>query len=192
MIVYSFQHKNVLANLIKYKIYNCTYASQYRNQAPILYSLLQELLYDKTSINSYPIFSWSVIEGEEAKNLSVENAVLNSYHKVNYDANNYVCLELDIPDKYIVEHDFFDFACYKADEEEQLVEEDELRDFVFNSKVSSYNVQACFPIIQLEWLKNAYEYNVSFEPYSYKIKDVKASRIYSSGNNISRMNVFDI
>lgn len=41
MIVYSFQHKNVLANLIKYKIYNCTYASQYRNQAPILYSLLQ-------------------------------------------------------------------------------------------------------------------------------------------------------
>ena len=192
MIVYSFQHKNVLANLIKYKIYNCTYASQYRNQAPILYSLLQQLLYNKTRINSYPIFSWSAIEGTEAKDISAENAVLNSYYKVNYDADSYVCLELDIPDKYIVEHDFFDFACYKSDEEEQLVEEAELRKFIFNSKTSHYNVQACFPIIKLEWLKNAYEYNVSFEPYSYKIKDVKTSRIYIAENNISIMNVFDL
>lgn len=192
MIVYSFQHKNVLANLMKYKIYNCTYVSQYRNHAPILYGLLQELLYDKTGINSYPIFSWSTIEGEEAKDISAEKAVLNSYHKVNYDMANYVCLELDIPDKYIVEHDFFDFACFKADEEEQLVEEAELRNFIFNSKASNYNVQACFPIIKLEWLKNAYEVDVSTEPYSSKITNVKASRIYSAENNISRMKVFDI
>ena len=190
MRVYSFQHKNVLDILLKDNIYECTIKSEYREQAPILYNALQDLLYSKTGISSFPIFCWSKIEKVKDMNIFSEDIILNTFFKVNFDQNTYLCLELDIPDVFVVEHDFFDFACYKADEEEYLVSASDLRKFIFDSVCSGENVQACFPIINLEWLNSAYEYSITFKDNSFKVKDIKFNKVYSKTNTINKMNSF--
>jgi len=91
-------------------------------------------------------------------------------------------LELDIPSNNVVLQDFLDFACFKADEEEELCGYSDLRKFIYSDSYSDLrDIQAIFPLIKLEWLSGAYklniEYDKEFSKY-LKIKCVSKIKLY--------------
>lgn len=177
MKIYSFQHKEVLKEIINNGVYKCEYVSEFRNQAPNLYKLLQEALYSKTGIDSFPIFGWSSIEGVN-ENSSINDVIMNTYYKIALDYENYVLLELEIPDKYVLEHDFFSFSGFKLDEEEELETEYDVKKFIYDATPTDYNIQASFPIIYSKWLKNAYSYKFKYaDDIKFKLSEIIVNKI---------------
>lgn len=178
MKIFSFQHKEVINQIITDDVYKCSYVSEYRKQSPILYAVLQEFIYKKTNIDSFPIFGWSKIENIDEMS-SIEDVILNTYYKVGFDSDNYILMELDIPDCYISQHDFYDFASFKLDEEEGLCGLDDLRNFIYsNISTDSINIQATFPVILKEWVTNVYSYSFSYQDeFKYKIENVYIKKL---------------
>lgn len=178
MKIFSFQHKEVINQIITEGVYKCSYVSKYRNQAPLLYGVLQEFIYKKTNIDSFPIFGWSKIENIDESS-TIEDVILNTCYKVGFDSSSHLLLELEIPDEYIIQHDFYDFASFKLDEEEGLCGLDDLRNFIYSDiSTNSINIQATFPIILKEWVTNVYSYSFSYQDkFKYKIENVYIKKL---------------
>lgn len=184
--VVSFQDKNVLDIILSKGEYRCSFISNYNRQAPILYDLCSELLENKTGIKSIPIFGWERIVTSDGvisrDRLSDSSSILLCNSKVPSLNSTCVMLELDIPSNNVVLQDFLDFACFKADEEEELCGYSDLRKFIYSDSYSDLrDIQAIFPLIKLEWLSGAYklniEYDKEFSKY-LKIKCVSKIKLY--------------
>lgn len=176
MRVVSYQHKSVLDTINKEGRYFCTYNSNYRSDAPKIYSYLQELVLDKTGIDSFPIFSYGLLINKDWKVIDLtnpsEDLIHWSWQKVSFDFEDYYFFFLDIPDDLIVSHDFYDFACFKVDEFECLVTDKQLKDFIFEDQIKvkdvpsvGRDVQTCFPYIDKSFIKGVYSFKVERELY---------------------------
>lgn len=153
MKIISFQHEKVLEKVINKGIYSCSYISQYHKEAPICYQFLKDKLKEKTGIECNPVFGWANINGLPMI-LNKESAT-RANEMVGFDENHYYIFELEIPDEFICIQDFYDFACFKTDEMENIP-------FTIPDTISIFNsrreLQATFPYIKREWILNVYKY----------------------------------
>lgn len=165
MVLMTFQHKNVVNVLNKQGKYYCEVNSLYSEEAPKMYQYLKELITEKTGVSSKPIFGWSRLL--DCQNNSIDlsspsyDSIYQAISKVPYHGDSYYLFILDVPDNLIVHHDFYDFACFKADEFEELCTDEDLKNFIYNSVISDKrDTQSCFPYIDKSFVIGVYEFCV--------------------------------
>lgn len=182
MRILTFQHKNILKDLDESGFYMCKYISDFSKESPMLYEELRMLLNEKTGLKANPIFGWAKLVGVEPLEVG-KDFLFSSLGKVNFDHSNYLLFELDIPDNLVCLHDFFDFACFKADEEEELCTRKALHSFIFYSHVfDNRDVQAVFPVIKKQWVRDIYKFVPKIE-HGYKVVDYEFSSILNKNPN---------
>lgn len=156
MKIISFQHKKVLDDILNNGIYRCEYISQFHKEAPKCYKYLRDKVYEKTNIDNNPVFGWANIIIDKKMEVDKET-ISRAYEMVPFEENDYYILELEIPNELLIVQDFYDFACYKADEMEGVYEpiSDKLLQLNYGREM-----QAVFPYIKKEWLINIYSYTM--------------------------------
>lgn len=188
MLIMSFQHKSSLDLIKSEGRYFCPIDSSYFKCTPKIYGYLREFIKEKTGIDSRPIFGWSNLisytsdEKGVFYSMDLFPASFNTVHaalmKVPFDGKNNIMYILDIPDELLVHHDFFDFACFKCDEDEDACTDDQLRDFIFNSDISwNRDIQTCFPYIDKSFIKSMYEFEVITGEFGVNVLDIKFKEI---------------
>lgn len=172
MLILTFQHKSVLDIVKRKGRYYCEIESDYSKESPMLYKYLRELIYSKAGIDSRPIFGWSALVDYSFKwfkeidsmvtlDLSKidERCFISACDKVCYNCNEYLAFLLDKPSELVVTHAFYDFAGYKADEMEDLVNEKEIRKFIYSECcLDGEDLQSAFPFIDKSFIKSVYSY----------------------------------
>ena len=201
MLIMTFQHKSSLNQIKSTGKYFCPVDSSYSKGTPKIYGYLREYIKEKTRIDSRPIFGWSNL----ISYTSDEKGVFHSMDlfppsftstkaalmKVPFDGKDNYMYILDIPEELLVHHDFFDFACFKCDEDEDACTDDQLRDFIFNSVVSWHrDIQTCFPYIDKSFIKGVYEFEVVTDEFSVQILDIKFKRINLEDEVVKQLNSF--
>ena len=188
MRILSYQHKCVIDAIENDGFYFCNYASEFSRQSPLLYEELRMLLNKKLGLFSNPIFGWAKLTDINPLKVN-EQFLKSSLSKVGFDCNDYYLLEMDIPDYIICLHDFYDFACFKADEEEGLCTREDLHQFVFNSKLSSdRDLQAIFPVIKKEWIVDIYSFKEEVKNGLYHEASYSYDSILKPGDNKNYLN----
>lgn len=188
MLVMTFQHKSSLEQIQSTGRYYCKVDSTYRKETPRIYSYLQELICNKTGIDSRSVFGWSNLisytSDGDGNHKPIKlfppsfESINAALQKVPFDGKDYYIYILDVPEELVVHHDFFDFACFKADEDEGICSDLELRDFIFNSDVSlARDIQTCFPYIDKSFIKKIYEFEVITDTFGVKTLDIKFNEI---------------
>lgn len=184
MIIISFQHKSSLEQIKNSGRYFCPIDSRYSIETPKIYSYLRELIKHKIDIDSRPIFGWSNLINytfDEYGNYNPINlyplsfeSIFSATQKVPFDGRDYYIYILDVPNELVVSHDFFDFACFKEDESEELCTDKQLKDFIFNSETSiSRDIQSCFPYIDKSFIKGIYEFEILKDEFGIRTIDIK-------------------
>lgn len=182
MRILTFQHKNIIEELNNYGHYICTYTSSFSKEAPMIYDELRMLLNEKTGIKANPIFGWAKLIDVEPLEVC-RDFFFSSLGKVNFDHNDYLLFEIDVPDSLVCLHDFFDFACFKADEEEELCTRKALHQFIFYSSIfDNRDIQAVFPVIKKDWIVNIYKFCPVIEN-GYSVRDYEFSSILNKNPN---------
>ena len=171
MIIMTFQHKSSLEQIKLTGRYYCKIDSSYKKETPRIYSYLQELIFNKTGINERPIFGWSNLisykSSEDGRHYPLDlfppsfDSIFAANQKVPFnDEDNYMYI-LDVPEDLLVHHDFFDFACFKLDEAEEVCSDKQLINFIFNPEFSDKrDIQTCFPYIDKSSTKGVYEFQI--------------------------------
>ena len=188
MLIMTFQHKSSLEQIKSTGRYYCQVDSSYKKETPKIYSYLQELIFERTGVDSRPVFGWSNLISYTSDENGVFHSMdlfppsFNSVHaalmKVPFDGEDNFMYILEIPEDLVVHHDFFDFACFKTDEDEGVCSDLELRDFIFNSEVSlDRDVQTCFPYIDKSFVKKVYEFELITDKFGVKTLDIKFNEI---------------
>lgn len=182
MRILTFQHKNIIEELNNYGHYICTYTSSFSKEAPMIYDELRMLLNEKTGLKANPIFGWAKLIDVEPLEVC-RDFFFSSLGKVNFDHNDYLLFEIDVPDSLVCLHDFFDFACFKADEEEELCTRKALHQFIFYSSIfDNRDIQAVFPVIKKDWIINIYKFCPVIEN-GYSVRDYEFSSILNKNPN---------
>ena len=182
MRILTFQHKNVIEELNNYGHYICKYTSSFRKEAPMIYDELRILLNEKTGLKANPIFGWAKLVDVEPLEVC-KDFFFSSLGKVNFDHNDYLLFEIDVPNNLVCLHDFFDFACFKADEEEELCTIKALHQFIFYSSIfDNRDIQAVFPVIKKDWIVDIYKFCPVIED-GYSVRDYEFSSILNKNPN---------
>lgn len=182
MRILTFQHKNIIEELNNYGHYICTYTSSFSKEAPMIYDELRMLLNEKTCLKANPIFGWAKLVDVEPLEVC-RDFFFSSLGKVNFDHNDYLLFEINVPDNLVCLHDFFDFACFKADEEEELCTRKALHQFIFYSSIfNNRDIQAVFPVIKKDWIVNIYKFCPVIED-GYSVRDYEFSSILNKNPN---------
>lgn len=182
MRILTFQHKNIIEELNNYGHYICTYTSSFSKEAPMIYDELRMLLNEKTGLKANPIFGWAKLVDVEPLGVC-RDFFFSSLGKVNFDHNDYLLFEINVPDNLVCLHDFFDFACFKADEEEELCTRKALHQFIFYSSIfNNRDIQAVFPVIKKDWIVNIYKFCPVIEN-GYSVRDYEFSSILNKNPN---------
>lgn len=182
MRILTFQHKNIIEELNNYGHYICTYTSSFSKEAPMIYDELRMLLNEKTGLKANPIFGWAKLVDVEPLEVC-RDFFFSSLGKVNFDHNDYLLFEINVPDNLVCLHDFFDFACFKADEEEELCTRKALHQFIFYSSIfNNRDIQAVFPVIKKDWIVNIYKFCPVIED-GYSVRDYEFSSILNKNPN---------
>lgn len=182
MRILTFQHKNIIEELNNYGHYICTYTSSFSKEAPMIYDELRMLLNEKTGLKANPIFGWAKLIDVEPLEVC-RDFFFSSLGKVNFDHNDYLLFEINVPDNLVCLHDFFDFACFKADEEEELCTRKALHQFIFYSSIfNNRDIQAVFPVIKKDWIVNIYKFCPVIED-GYSVRDYEFSSILNKNPN---------
>lgn len=182
MRILTFQHKNIIEELNNYGHYICKYTSSFSKEAPMIYDELRMLLNEKTGLKANPIFGWAKLIDVEPLEVC-KDFFFSSLGKVNFDHNNYLLFEINVPDSLVCLHDFFDFACFKADEEEELCTRKALHQFIFYSSIfNNRDIQAVFPVIKKDWIVDIYKFCPVIE-YGYSVRDYEFSSILNKNPN---------
>lgn len=196
MRILTFQHKNIIEELNSYGHYICTYTSSFSKEAPMIYDELRMLLNENTGLKANPIFGWAKLIDVEPLRVN-KDFFFSSLGKVNFDYNDYLLFEIDVPDNLVCLHDFFDFACFKADEEEELCTRKALHQFIFYSSIfNNRDIQAVFPVIKKDWIVDIYKFcpviengysviDYEFSSLLNKTEDSKLNKIHDGGLNSS-------
>lgn len=184
MIIMSFQHKSSLEQIKNSGRYFCPIDSTYSIETPKIYSYLRELIFNKTGFDCRPIFGWSNLINYKADENGNHNpikldppsfdSIFSATQKVPFDGRDYYIYILDVPNELVVSHDFFHFACFKADEDEGLCTDKQLKDFIFNPSFCVHDdVQTCFPYIDKSFVKGVYEFELITDKFGLKTVDIK-------------------
>lgn len=182
MRILTFQHKNIIEELNNYGHYICTYTSSFSKEASMIYDELRMLLNEKTGLKANPIFGWAKLVDVEPLEVC-RDFFFSSLGKVNFDHNDYLLFEINVPDNLVCLHDFFDFACFKADEEEELCTRKALHQFIFYSSIfNNRDIQAVFPVIKKDWIVNIYKFCPVIED-GYSVRDYEFSSILNKNPN---------
>jgi len=188
MLIMTFQHKSSLEQIKSTGRYYCQVDSFYKKETPKIYSYLQELIFEKTSVDSRPIFGWSNLisytPSDDGKHYSLDlfppslDIIFAATQKVSFDGEDNYMYILDVPEDLVVHHDFFDFAGFKLDEAEEVCSDEQLKKFIFNSEFNSdRDIQTCFPYIDKSFIKGVYEFELITDSYVVKTLDIKFKEI---------------
>lgn len=201
MLIITFQHKSSLEQIKSTGRYYCQVDSSYKKETPKIYSYLQELIFERTGVDSRPVFGWSNLisytsnEDGQLYSLDLFPINFNSTHaalmKVQFDGKDNYMYILDIPEELVVHHDFFDFACFKTDEAEEVCSDEQLKNFIFNSEVNlSRDIQTCFPYIDKSFVRNVYEFEVITDNFGVKTLDIKFNEIEWKDSLLNPSSIF--
>lgn len=177
MIILTFQSKDVLEKIKSTGRYYCEVDNKDYKQTPLLYKDLGKLLFEKTGINTRPIFGWSQLTDDYWRLLPLENVtaelIKSAVMKVGFE--DYLAFHLDVPDNLVVNHEFYYLEGLKLDEKEAIIKEKDLRNYLDNRTIlDNEDAQASFPYIDKSLIKGVYEYELGFGiKHGFKVLKIK-------------------
>lgn len=157
--IITFQHKSVLETLLNSGKYKCLRKSKYYEATPNCYDRLLENIPTKIEGVNIPIFGWYAVIEEDNNLLTVDDKTINrALEMTGQNCNDYYLFEMEIPKEYVSLQDFYNFVDVRCQEEDELDGfVGDPWDYVFIVEPNR-EIQATFPIIKKEWIKNVYEY----------------------------------
>lgn len=202
MLIMTFQHKSSLEQIKSTGRYYCQVDSFYKKETPKIYSYLQELIFEKTSVDSRPIFGWSNLisytASDDRKHYPLDlfppsfDNIFAATQKVSFGGEDNYMYILDVPEDLVVHHDFFDFAGFKLDEAEEVCSDEQLKKFIFNSEFNrDRDIQTCFPYIDKSFIKGVYEFELITDSYGVKTLDIKFREIEWNHTILNSSSIFD-